>query len=438
MIDRYSTSEMRDLWSLDHKFEVWKKLEIYACEYRHQQGHITNEEMEEIREKAGFDTQRVLEIEDSVHHDVIAFLTNMAEKIGAPSRHVHYGLTSSDVVDTSLSVIVQDAGKLIRERYKKYLQSLYGQALKYKDLVVVGRTHGVHAEPTTLGLKLLGFLEEAHRNFVRLEAAIEEMRYGKISGAVGTYSQLPPELEKYVLDKLNLNAEPVSTQVVPRDRHAVFLNALSVAAQGVARFAQEIRLMQKTESREIEEPFQKGQKGSSAMPHKRNPILCERMAGLARTLMGYSMTAQQNIMLWHERDISHSSSERIILPDATSLFEYMLVKMTFVMDNLEVHEKNCQRVMDITGGLIYSSRALLTITEKLEISRERAYEIVQKEAMDLWSDPDGPNLRQRFEKNPELKSLTPKDWDFVFDPKSFLKNINKIFDRCKSGLTVFI
>jgi adenylosuccinate lyase len=431
MIERYSTQEMRDLWSLDHKFEVWKKLEIYACEYWNQAGMISDDEMRQIREKAHFETARVLEIEDEVQHDVIAFLTNLAEHIGPASRHVHYGLTSSDVGDTSLSVILKDAGKLICEKYLDYLKTLYGQAQKYKDLVVVGRTHGVHAEPTTLGLKLLGYYEEARRNYNRLLAALEEMRYGKISGAVGTYSQLPPELEEYVLQKMGLSVEPVSTQVVPRDRHAVFINAVSVAAQGIARLAQEIRLMQKTESREIEEPFQKGQKGSSAMPHKRNPILCERMSGLARTLMGYSLAAQQNIMLWHERDISHSSSERIILPDATSLFEYMLIKMTFVVENLHVYEENCRRVMEMTGGLIYSSRALLKITELLKIPREDAYKIVQKEAMEVWANPDGDNLRTRLENRAELKDIKKFDWDFVFDPLSFLVNIDKIFNRCK-------
>ena len=432
MIDRYSTEKMRNLWSLDHKFDVWKKLEIYACEYWHQTGLIPDEDLKQIQDKAQFNTSRVLEIEDEVHHDVIAFLTNMAEYIGSASRFVHYGMTSSDVVDTSLSVILNDAGNLICEKYVVYLKNLHKQALKYKDTIVVGRTHGVHAEPTTLGLKLLGYYEEAYRNYKRLQVALDEMRFGKISGAVGSYSQLPPELEEYVLKKMGLNAEPVSTQVIPRDRHAVLINAISVAAQGIARLAQEIRLMQKTESREIEEPFQKGQKGSSAMPHKRNPILCERMSGLARTLMGYSLTAQQNIMLWHERDISHSSSERVILPDATSLFEYMLIKMNFVIENLHVYEDNCERVMNMTGGLIYSSRALLIITEKMKISREDAYKIVQKEAMEVWDNPDGPDLRTRFEKHSELSGLSKKDWDYVFDPASFLKNIDKIFNRCPS------
>jgi len=433
MIERYSTQEMRNLWSLDHKFEIWKNLEIYACEYWNKAGMIPDEDMKQIREKAQFKTARVLEIEEEVHHDVIAFLTNMAEYIGPASRFVHYGLTSSDVGDTSLSVIIQDAGRLICDKYRTYLKTLYNQAIRHKDLIVAGRTHGVHAEPTTLGLKLLGYYEEARRNFDRIQTALEEMRYGKISGAVGTYSQLPPDLESYVLKKMGLNAEPVSTQVIPRDRHAVFLNTLSVAAQGIARLAQEIRLLQKTESREIEEPFQKGQKGSSAMPHKRNPILCERMSGLARTLMGYSVSGQQNIMLWHERDISHSSSERIILPDATSLFEYMLIKMNFVVENLVVNEINCNKVMNITGGLIYSSRALLKITEQLKITREDAYKIIQQEAMEVWANPEGGSLRERLEKRSDLMQISEKDWDFVFDPLSFLENIDLIFNRCKLG-----
>jgi adenylosuccinate lyase len=422
---------MVSLWSLDHKFEVWKNLEIFVCEYWSKQGLVPEDALKEIQTKAKFQTDRVLEIEEEVHHDVIAFLTNLAENIGPSSRFVHYGLTSSDVVDTSLSVILQDAGKLILDKYKKYLESLFKQAHKYKDLVAVGRTHGVHAEPTTLGLKLLGYFEEAKRNYNRLEMALEESRFGKISGAVGTYSQLPPDLEAYVLKKMNLNVEPVSTQVIPRDRHAVLVNAISVAAQGISRLAQEVRLLQKTESREVEEPFQKGQKGSSAMPHKRNPVLCERMSGLARTIMGYSIAAQQNIPLWHERDISHSSSERIILPDATSLFEYMLVKMTFVVENLHVYEDNCKRVLELTGGLIYSSRALLKVTEKLKISREDSYKIIQKEAMDVWNNPGGADLRTRLESHSDLGEITKEDWDFVFNPLSFLENVNSIFERCK-------
>jgi len=429
MIERYSTKEMRKIWSLDYKFSIWKDLEVYACEYWNKEGKVPDEDLENIKSKAAFETSRVLEIENEVHHDVIAFLTNMAENIGPSSRYVHFGMTSSDVVDTALSVMTTQAGELILNSYKTYLNALYNLAQKHKKTIVVGRTHGIHAEPTTLGFKFLGYYEEARRNYVRLQTAIEEMSFGKISGAVGTYSQLPPELEEYVLQKLGLNVEPVSTQVVPRDRHAVFLNAISIAAQGIARLAQEVRLMQKSESREVEEPFQKGQKGSSAMPHKRNPILCERMSGIARTIMGYSQTAQQNIMLWHERDISHSSSERIILPDATSLFEYMLIKMTFVVDNLNVYEDIGIEVLNKTKGLIYSSRALLTITEQLKISREEAYEIVQTEAMGVWTDSQSPSLKERLMKLPQLAPISEADWEKVFDPESFLVNVEKVFSR---------
>jgi len=433
MIDRYSTSEMRHLWSLEHKFEIWKQIEVFACEYWNRDGLIPDEDMKNIATGADFDTARVLEIENEVHHDVIAFLTNMAEYIGPSSRFVHFGMTSSDVVDTGLSAILRDAGKLILNAYHNYLEALYRKVNEHKGLLMAGRTHGVHAEPTTLGLKLAGYYMEAQRNYDRLKTAFDETSFGKISGAVGSYSQLPPELESYVLEKIGLDVEPVSTQVIPRDRHAVLINAISVAAQGVARLAQEIRLMQKTESRELEEPFQKGQKGSSAMPHKRNPILCERMSGLARTLMGYSLSAQQNIMLWHERDISHSSSERIILPDATSLFEYMLIKMTFVVENLHVYPERAGEVLEMTGGLIYSSRALLKVTEKLGITREEAYKIVQNEAMNTWENQGGKkSLRDRLEARDELKGIEASDWDQVFDPHSFLARIDQIFDRVRA------
>lgn len=420
---------MRQLWSLQEKFNVWKNIELYACEYWHQVGKISTQDWQSIRDKADFEVERILQIEEEVHHDVIAFLTNMAEHIGPASRFVHFGLTSSDIVDTGLSVLMVKAADLILQQYRLYLQTLYKAALQYKDQLMVGRTHGVHAEPTTLGLKLLGYYEEAFRNYQRLQQAKEEMAYGKISGAVGSYSQVPPELEEFVLQKLNLEVETVSTQVVPRDRHAVFLNAVAVSAQGIARLAQEIRLMQKTESREVEEPFQKGQKGSSAMPHKRNPILCERMAGLSRVLSGYAATAMQDITLWHERDISHSSAERVILPDATSLLEYMLAKMTFVIDNLHVYPENCAQVLEKTGGLLFSSRALLVITETLGITREEAYAIVQEAAMQVWQSQGRLKLRKLLQENQKLAAVSAEQWDKVFDPLSFLTNVDAIFKR---------
>lgn len=432
MINRYSTPEMRSLWDLHHKFEIWQKIEIAAVEYWKNEKKVPEEDFLEIRDKASFTVERIAEIENEVHHDVIAFLTNLAENIGPASRHVHFGLTSSDVGDTSLAYIIREAAFLIKRRMEEFLVSLEKKSRETKDSIVVGRTHGIHAEPTTLGLKLAGYYTETMRNYNRLIAAIEEISYGKISGAVGTYSQLPPELEKFVLDQLDLKVEPVSTQVIPRDRHAYFLSVLSLIAQGLSRLAQEIRLLQKTESREVEEPFQKGQKGSSAMPHKRNPILSERICGLARVIAGYAQTSSQNIGLWHERDISHSSAERIILPDATSLLEYMLIKMKFIIDNLHIHPKNSEKVMNETSGLLYSSRALLVITEELKISREEAYKIVQTHAMDVWENTESEDLRSKFEADERLKSIPSEKWDYVFDPNSFLKYVSYIFERIPS------
>lgn len=429
MIERYSTPEIRKLWSLERKFEVWRDIEIAACEYWHAQGRLTDTELNEIRTKSTFTVERINQIENEVHHDVIAFLTALAENIGPASRHVHFGLTSSDVVDTAQMLLILEAGALIDKALVKLLVSLHNFAVKYKDLVVAGRTHGVHAEPTTLGLKFLGFYAEIARGRERLARALDECRYGKISGAVGTYSQMPPALEAYVLEKFGLKSEPVSTQVIPRDRHAYFIQSIALIGQGLYRLMQEIRLLQRTEGREVEEPFQKGQKGSSAMPHKRNPILAERICGLARVLSGYAATAENNIPLWHERDISHSGAERVILPDATALVEYMLLKSAFVVENLHVHEKNCERVLDATHGLLFSSRALLTVTATAKISREDAYAIVQQAAMDTWADPEGGNLRHRLENNPALRAVSKKDWDEVFDAKSFLVHVDAIFAR---------
>ncbi|MBV6492412.1 MAG: Adenylosuccinate lyase [Turneriella sp.] len=431
MINRYSTPEMRHLWSLKRKFEIWRDIEIAACEYWATEGRITAGELDDIRNKSHFTVERISEIENEIHHDVIAFLTALAENIGPASKHVHFGLTSSDVGDTAQMALIQEAGRLIDAAFGVLLKNLYTFAQEHKDLIVAGRTHGVHAEPTTLGLKFLGYYAELKRARERLNHALEDCRFGKISGAVGTYSQMPPELETFVLKKLNLKIEPVSTQVIPRDRHAYFMQAIALAGQALYRLMQEIRLMQRTEGRELEEPFQKGQKGSSAMPHKRNPILAERICGLARVLSGYATTAEFNIPLWHERDISHSGAERVILPDATSLLEYMLLKSAFVVENLHVHEKNCERVLDATHGLLFSSRALLTVTEKTQMSREEAYAIVQQAAMATWENPDTGNLRTRLEAHPKLNAITPTDWDVVFDARSFLAHVDVIFARIK-------
>lgn len=429
MIDRYSTPEIRRLWSLQRKFEVWRDIEIAACEYWHTKGNITDAELNDIRTKSTFTVERINEIEAEIHHDVIAFLTALAENIGPASRHVHFGLTSSDVGDTAQMLLIVEAGELIRKAMRGLLQSLYKFSVDHKDLVVAGRTHGVHAEPTTLGLKFLGHYAELSRADARLAHAIEDCRYGKISGAVGTYSQMPPELEAYVLGKFGLKPETVSTQVIPRDRHAYFLQAIALTGQALYRLMQEIRLLQRTEGREVEEPFQKGQKGSSAMPHKRNPILAERICGLARVLSGYATTAEFNIPLWHERDISHSGAERVILPDATALVEYMLLRSKFVIENLQVHPKNIERVLDATHGLLFSSRALLTVTAQTAMSREDAYAIVQSAAMATWENPGSGNLRSRLEAHEALKNISKAEWDNVFDARSFLAHVDTIFAR---------
>ena len=428
MIERYSTKEMRYLWSLEHKFETWKRIEVLACEYWFQAGNISQNDWEQIRDKASFSVERILELEKILHHDVIAFTTNLAENIGHASRHVHFGLTSSDILDTAFSFIIQEAGALILTQYQTFLDALYQKARQYKDQIMVGRTHGIHAEPTTVGLKLLGYFAESRRNYDRLRKALEECSFGKISGAVGTYSQTPIELEEFVLSRLNLKPEEVSTQVVPRDRHANLLNAFALVAQGLARLAQEVRLLQKTESREIEEPFQEGQKGSSAMPHKKNPILCERVCGLARIIVANTSAGMNNILLWHERDISHSSVERMIFPDTCSLLEYMLIKMRFITENLVISSKRCETVLSMTNGLLFSSRTLLIIIRELGITREEAYTIVQELANRVWSS-EVFHLKTLLKKDQRLRKIPSKKWDEVFDTKDFLKNIESVFKR---------
>ncbi len=437
MLNRYSTTKMRDLWSLQYKFSVWEKIELGACEYWFNQGKIPQNDWDAIQKKTSFNVERIQEIESEIHHDVLAFLTNMAENIGTSSRYVHFGLTSSDVVDTATSCIIIESSKLIISACKTFLNNLHKQAEQHKNVIVVGRTHGIHAEPTTLGIKLLGFYAEGFRNYTRLVDAFNEIAYGKISGAVGTYSQVPTDLEKFVLEKLSLQPEPISTQVIPRDRHANLLNAIALAGQGLARLAQEIRLLQKTESGEVQEPFQAHQKGSSAMPHKKNPILCERICGLARILTGYASSGMDNVLLWHERDISHSSAERILFPDALSLIEYMYIKLDFVIRNLYVSERNSKEVLNKTRGLIYSSRALLLITEELQITREKAYDIVQSLAMQVWDDPKNTYFPDQLRQHPALSQISEKQWDKVFDAKDFLTNIDHIFQSvndsyCKS------
>ena len=367
---------MSDIWSDENKYKVWLSVELYACEAQNQLGLVPYKSLKNIMAKSNFNVAKILKIEETVKHDVIAFLTNVAEYVGPDSRFIHNGMTSSDVLDTSLSVQLRDSGNILLEDLLNLKTVLKNKAVKYKHLIQIGRTHGIHAEPVTLGLKFALWYEETNRNIKRLKDAIDIISVGQISGAVGTYEHISPKVEKYVCKKLNLKSAKISTQILQRDRHAQFLSTLAIIASCIEKYATEIRNLQKTEVLEVEEFFAKGQKGSSAMPHKRNPILSEQMSGLARVIRGNSIAALENIALWHERDISHSSVERIIMPDSTILLDYMLTKFTSLIDNLVIYKENIERNINLTGGLIYSQNLLLKLIDK-KMKREDAYKIVQ-------------------------------------------------------------
>lgn len=429
MIDRYSNAAISKIWDLENKFEIWKQIEILACEFRASKGEISESEFQEIRQKANFNVAEILEIESKVHHDVIAFLTNLNSYIGASGRHVHYGLTSSDVGDTALCVQMVQALEIIIERTKELIEVTKTKASEYKDLPCIGRSHGIHAEPMTLGLKFALFYAEMQRNLERLQFAKKEISFGKLSGAVGTYSNIDLELEEFVLKSLGLEVEPISTQVIPRDRHAMYLSVLGIVASSLDRMATEIRLLQKTEGREVEEPFAKGQKGSSAMPHKRNPVICERISGISRVIRSYTNVGFGNVSLWHERDISHSSAERIVLPDATIALEYILDKMIFVIKGLHIYPANIKRTMDTTRGLFYSQKVLLALIEKGKLSREDSYAIVQENAMEVWANHDS-NLKDKLKADPRCNGiLDDADLDNIFRIEPYLERIPQIFAR---------
>lgn len=429
MIERYSNPEISKIWELENKFNIWKDIEILACEARYKRGEIPESDFLDIKNKATFKVEEILELEATLHHDVIAFLTNMASYIGPASRHVHYGLTSSDIGDTALCIQMVQAIDIIIKRTEELLETTKSKALQYKYLPCIGRSHGIHAEPMTLGLKFALFYSEMTRNLERMKLAREEIRVGKFSGAVGTYSNIEPEIEEYVCNKLDLNIDHITTQVITRDRHAFYMSVIGITASSLDRMATEIRLLQKTEGREVEEPFAKGQKGSSAMPHKRNPIVCERICGLARVIRSNVNVAQQNMQLWHERDISHSSAERVILPDSTIALEYILGKMNFVLSNLHVYPEASERVINATRGLVFSQKAMLALIEKGNKSREKAYEIIQSHAMNVWGNYD-TSLKQRLLDDSEVRfTLTVKDVDDIFDVKPYLKNVDLIYKR---------
>ncbi|HMP75993.1 MAG TPA: adenylosuccinate lyase [Kiritimatiellia bacterium] len=425
MIPRYTRPEMSRIWTDENKFSIWLRVEVLACEALHQLGDIPAADLQRIRKRAKFDVARIDEIEREVNHDVIAFLTCVAEYVGPSARFIHKGLTSSDVIDTALAVQMVQAADLLIAGVKAVRKAAAAQARKYKFTPMIGRSHGIHAEPITFGLKMALMYDEFGRALARLETARETVRVGQLSGAVGTHAHLDPKVEAYVCKKLGLKVAPISTQILQRDLHAEYLNALALVACSIDRWATEFRHLQRTEVREVEEFFSKDQKGSSAMPHKRNPIIGERLCGLARLIRGYALVGMENVALWHERDISHSSAERVALPDATIALDYMLHKLEFVVRTLNVLPQNMQRNLDMTHGLIHSQQVLLMLTEK-GISREIAYRVVQRNAMQAWET--GEHLKALLAKDPDIAAkVFAKDLDTVFDIKTHFRDVNRTF-----------
>lgn len=427
MLERYTRPEMGKIWTEQNKYQSWLEVEILSDEAWAELGHIPKEDVEKIRENASFNIDRILEIEQSTRHDVVAFTRAVSETLGEERKWVHYGLTSTDVVDTAYGYQIKQANALLREDLKNFTTIIGEKAKEYKYTVMMGRTHGVHAEPTTFGLKLATWYSEMKRNIERFEHAAKGVEAGKISGAVGTFANIPPFIEESVCEKLGLHAQEISTQVLPRDLHAEYFAAMSLIATSIERFATEIRGLQKSETREVEEFFAKGQKGSSAMPHKRNPIGSENMAGLARVIRGHMVTAFENVSLWHERDISHSSAERIILPDTTILLDYMLNRFGNIVKNLTVLPENMKRNMEATFGLIYSQRVLLKLIDK-GMTREEAYDLVQPKTAEAWDNQTA--FRPLLEADEKIISvLTNEDINDAFDYHYHLKNVDMIFER---------
>ncbi|MBA2876833.1 adenylosuccinate lyase [Thermaerobacillus caldiproteolyticus] len=427
MIERYTRPEMGAIWTEENRFKAWLEVEILACEAWAELGVIPKKDVELIRKNASFDIQRIKEIEEETRHDVVAFTRAVSETLGEERKWVHYGLTSTDVVDTALSYLLKQANEILLRDLENFIQVLKEKAQEHKYTVMMGRTHGVHAEPTTFGLKMALWYAEMQRNLERFKQAAETVRVGKISGAVGTYANIDPFVEKYVCEKLGLEPAPISTQTLQRDRHAHYMATLALIATSIEKFAVEIRGLQKSETREVEEFFAKGQKGSSAMPHKRNPIGSENMTGMARVIRGYMLTAYENVPLWHERDISHSSAERIILPDATIALNYMLNRFTSIVKNLTVFPENMKRNMDRTLGLIYSQRVLLALIDT-GMTREEAYDLVQPKAMEAW-EKQVP-FRSLVEADETITSrLTKEQIDDCFDYHYHLKHVDTIFER---------
>ncbi|RIO89804.1 adenylosuccinate lyase [Staphylococcus gallinarum] len=427
MIERYSREEMSNIWTDQNRYEAWLEVEILACEAWSKLGDIPEEDVKKIRQNAKVNVERAQEIEQETRHDVVAFTRQVSETLGEERKWVHYGLTSTDVVDTALSYVIKQANDIIEKDLERFIEVLAQKAKDYKYTLMMGRTHGVHAEPTTFGVKMALWYTEMQRNLERFKRVREEIEVGKMSGAVGTFANIPPEIEAYVCEHLGIDTAPVSTQTLQRDRHAYYIATLALIGTSLEKFAVEIRNLQKTETREVEEAFAKGQKGSSAMPHKRNPIGSENITGIARVIRGYVTTAYENVPLWHERDISHSSAERIMLPDVTIALDYALNRFTNIVDRLTVYEDNMKANIDKTFGLIYSQRVLLALINK-GMAREAAYDSVQPKAMESWQTKTP--FRTLIEQDDAITSqLSKEELDECFNPEYHLNQVDTIFER---------
>jgi adenylosuccinate lyase len=422
---------MARIWEPENRYRKWLEIEIYACEAHAEMGRIPKEAVERIKAKANFDVPRIDEIERTVKHDVIAFLTSVADYIGEDSRFVHLGLTSSDILDTSFAMLLKESGELIIADIKKLMEVIKKRAFEHKMTPQMGRSHGIHAEPVTFGLKMALWYDEMARNLKRMQAALDTIAYGKLSGAVGTFANIDPQVEEYVCKKAGLKPAPCSTQVLQRDRHAEYFSVLAIVASSIEKFSVEIRHLQRTEVLEAEEFFSKGQKGSSAMPHKRNPVLSENLTGLARLIRGYAVSAMENVALWHERDISHSSVERIIGPDATVLMDFMLNRAIGLIENLVVYPENMMRNLNQMRGLIFSQRVLLKLAEA-GASREKAYALVQRNAMKVWEE--GKDFQTELLNDAEVTSFLPvEEIKEAFDLGYHMKHVDTIFKRVFGG-----
>ena len=428
MIDRYTRPGLKRIWSEENKYKVWLDIELASAQALSESGSIPKEALNKIKEKASFNIKRIEELEREVHHDVIAFLTCLTESIGPEGRFLHLGMTSADLVDTSFAILLKQSGEEILKGLNKFLNTLKNKALEHKNTICIGRTHGVHAEPITFGLKLLNFYDDLQRTRKRFEDAVLEISVGMFSGAVGTYSNIDPRVEEIAANKLGLKPANISTQVISRDRHAHYLSELALIASVVEKIATEIRHLQRTEVLEVEEPFYEKQKGSSAMPHKRNPVKCENLCGLARLVRSYSLAAMENIPLWHERDISHSSVERVILPDSTTITDFMLGRIDEIISNLNIYPENMKENLFKFGGVVFSQSVLLKLVEK-GLEREIAYKIVQKNSHAAWNKKDGDFKKNLLADKEVLKYLSEKEIEECFNPQNHLKHVDTVFER---------